>query len=134
MDNLTKQQRKRCMSSIRSKDTAPENVVRKALTDMRVRYRLHVGKLPGKPDIVISRLKKVVFINGCFWHQHEGCKWNVSPKTNKNYWKPKLERNIKRQKENIKKLKKLGWKTHIVWECETRDNKMLRKKIDRILI
>ena len=133
MDNLTKTQRKKCMSRIRSKNTAPEYAVRKALTNEGIRYRLHVGKLPGKPDIVISRLKKVVFINGCFWHQHQGCRRNARPKTNKNYWLPKLEKNVKRQKEDIKELKKMGWKTYIIWECEVKNDKKLKKKIKRIL-
>lgn len=133
MDNLTKLQRKRCMNRIRSKDTNPEVAVRKALTKRGIRYRLHVNKLPGKPDVVISKLKKALFINGCFWHQHAGCRYSVMPKTNKGYWKPKLERNIRRQKENIKQLKKDGWDVHVLWECELKSNKLVSKKITQIL-
>lgn len=133
MDNLTKKQRKACMTRIKSKNTEPELVVRKELTKKGVRYRLHVGKLPGKPDIVISKLKKVIFINGCFWHQHKGCKDGVMPKSNRNYWKPKLEKNIEKQKQNISKLKKLGWKVYKIWECQIKDSKALSGRIKTIL-
>lgn len=133
MDNLTKEQRKRNMSNIKSKNTLPELAIRKALTKKGVRYRLHVNTLPGKPDVVISKLKKVIFINGCFWHQHNGCKRKVMPKTNKDYWRPKLNKNAKRQEEDIKKLREENWKTYVIWECELKNENTLNRKIGGIL-
>lgn len=133
MDNLTKEQRKLCMSRIRSKDTQPEKVVRKILTRLGFRYRLHNSKLPGKPDIIISKIKTIFFINGCFWHQHKGCKKQAMPKANIKYWKNKLERNVDKQKEDIRKLKSDGWKVYIIWECQTKNEENLTKKIQKIL-
>lgn len=122
------------MSRIRSKNTKPENAVRKALTSLGLRYRLQSGKLPGKPDIVISSRKTAVFINGCFWHQHIGCQKKSMPKTNTDYWKPKLENNIKRQKEQIEEIKKLGFRPLVVWECETKNIETLANKLEAMLI
>ncbi len=133
MDNLTEKQRKLCMSRIRSKDTRPEKIVRKILTKLGWKYRLYNTKLPGKPDIVISKIKTVIFINGCFWHQHKGCKYKAMPKANIQYWKNKLKRNIEKQKEDIKTLKKDGWKVNIIWECETKNENNLIKKFQKIL-
>jgi len=132
-DHLTKKERSWNMSLIRSRDTSPEKIVRKVLTNLGVRYRLHSKQLPGKPDIVIKRDKLAIFINGCFWHQHKGCKRKTMPKGNRNYWKPKLERNVAKQKADIKALRKDNWKVGIVWECETRDEDKLKKKLQKIL-
>jgi DNA mismatch endonuclease (patch repair protein) len=121
------------MSKIKSKNTLPEIVVRKILTQLCIRYRLHVKKLPGIPDIVISKMKTVVFINGCFWHQHEGCKRRSVPKTNLNYWGPKLEKNIARQKEDVLALEGAGWKVIIIWECETKNRDCLSLKLKKLL-
>ena len=134
MDNLTKEQRRICMSRIRSKDTKPEKTVRKILTQFGLRYRLHNAKLPGKPDIVISKIKTIFFINGCFWHQHKGCKRQAVPKANIEYWGAKLKRNVEKQKKDIKLLRKDGWKVHIIWECETKDENRLIKKLKKILL
>jgi len=133
MDNLTKEQRKLCMSRIRSKNTEPEIIVRKALSKLGLRYKLHNSKLPGRPDIVISKAKTIIFINGCFWHQHKGCKRQAMPKTNAKYWKPKLKRNVEKQKEDIEKLRKDGWKVYVVWECETKNQDRLTKILRKIL-
>ena len=133
MDNLTKEQRTLCMSRIRSKNTKPELIVRKALSKVGIRYRLHNSKLPGKPDIMISKLKTIVFINGCFWHQHKNCKKQAVPESNKDYWEKKLKRNIEKQKQDISALKALGWKVHKIWECQTADVKKLTAKIMQIL-
>lgn len=133
MDNLTKAQRKKCMTKITSKNTKPELLVRRVLTEKGIRYRLHVKKLPGKPDIVISKLESAIFINGCFWHQHKNCKRSVMPKTNKSYWKPKLERNMQKQKEDIKQLKNDGWKVNVLWECELKNNKLVSKEVTQVL-
>ncbi len=129
MDNLTERQRKFCMSRIRSKDTQPEKIVRQLLTQVGWRYRLHSAKLPGKPDIVISKIKSVIFINGCFWHQHKDCKRQVMPKTNVPYWRKKLKHNIEKQKKDIKELEKAGWRVIIIWECEVKNRKQLLNKL-----
>ncbi len=109
------------MAQIRSKHTEPELKVRKALTELGWKYRLHLRKLPGEPDIVISKIKAAIFINGCFWHQHKGCKRCTMPKTNIEYWSKKLEGNIQKQRQNIKDLRRLGWKTAVIWECQTKN-------------
>ena len=106
------------MKSIRSKDTTPEMIVRKYLFRHGLRYRVADKRYPGKPDIVLPRYKTAVFIHGCFWHQHQGCRRAVIPKSNVEYWEPKLQRNVERDKENIEALHRLGWRTIVVWECE----------------
>jgi DNA mismatch endonuclease, patch repair protein len=106
------------MSRIKGKDTKPEMLVRKFLHANGFRYRLHVKKLPGKPDIVLPKYKTVIFVHGCFWHQHENCKLGKVPKNNKSYWIPKLEGNVLRHINTENKLKTLGWKSVTIWECE----------------
>lgn len=132
MDTFTKDKRTECMSRIRSKDTSPEIAVRKFLTSNGLRYRLHSAKLAGKPDIVLSRFRTVIFINGCFWHQHKGCKRQSVPKSNKRYWNKKLENNIIKQKESISSLKKQGWKVIVIWECEAKNEANLTKLVKRM--
>lgn len=105
------------MSRIRSKDTKPEMIVRKFLFSKGFRYRLHVKDLPGKPDIVLPKYKTVIFVHGCFWHGHDGCKLNRIPRKNKKYWIPKLEKNKKRDAIQLKELNLLGLKGIIIWEC-----------------
>lgn len=133
MDRLTIQQRSWNMSRIRSKNTQPEKAVRKFLSKQKITYRLHAKKLPGKPDIVVSKDKRVIFINGCFWHQHMGCKRRAMPKVNIKYWEGKLIRNVEKQRKDILALKKLGWKVGIIWECETKRPKDLDKKLLKII-
>lgn len=106
------------MSQIRAKNTKPELIVRKFLHSNGYRYRLHDKKLPGKPDLVLKKYNTVVFIHGCFFHGHEGCKYFKIPKTNTNWWKQKIEKNKAKDKENEQKLRQLGWKIIIIWECE----------------
>lgn len=118
MDNHSKEVRSYNMSHIRSKDNKPEELVRKYLFSKGFRYRKNVKALPGCPDIVLAKYKAVVFINGCFWHMHEGCPKFVWPKSNVEYWTKKLLRNKKRDEESKKSLGELGWKIIIVWECE----------------
>ena len=129
MDNLTKKQRHLCMSRIRSRNTKPEIVVRKILRKLKIRHRLHSKRLPGKPDIVISDKRIVLFINGCFWHQHKGCKRLAMPKANRKYWRKKLEGNIKRQKSALIKLRKDNWKPLIIWECQIKRPGQLVQRI-----
>ena len=121
MDHLTKEKRSLNMRKIGSKNTKPELLVRKMLHRKGIRFRLHAKDLPGKPDISNKSKGFAIFVNGCFWHQHEGCKRANIPKSNKEYWVPKLERNVKRQKDNIKSLIEMGMKPHVIWECEVKD-------------
>lgn len=120
-DRLTAQKRSWNMSLIRSKDTKPEKIVRSLLHIMGFRFRLHSKKLPGTPDIVLPKYKTVVFVHGCFWHQHNGCKKSYLPASNIDYWHPKLKRNVENDKLHQSQLKQDGWNVIIVWECETQD-------------
>lgn len=133
MDNFTKEQRSRCMSRIKSKDTKPEIIVRKTLYKLGFRYGLYKEDLPGKPDIIFLKKKIAIFVNGCFWHQHEGCKRKSSPKTNTEYWEKKLKKNVENQNKSIISLRKTGWKVFIIWECETKDSTLLEKRIKEFL-
>ena len=121
------------MSRIRQKDMKPEMLVRRLIFSLGYRYRLHAKDLPGKPDIVFRKSQKVIQVNGCFWHQHPNCKDGHVPKTRQEYWIPKLQRNVKRDTENIKALHALGWKTLVIWECETNEIKQLEQKIIHFL-
>lgn len=120
------------MSQIRKTDTKPELKVRKFLFKHGFRYRLYNNKLPGNPDIVLPKFQAVVFVNGCFWHAHEGCKFNKLPKTRTEYWHPKILGNVERDRRNLKELKKLGWKTFVVWECEL-NNQMIEKTLNKLI-
>lgn len=112
---------------------APEMFVRRLVYGMGYRYRLHRSDLPGKPDIVFLSRKKIIFVHGCFWHQHTKCKDGHLPKSNINYWRPKLERNLQRDRDVLRDLKELGWDVLIVWECETKDKETLAAKINQFL-
>ena len=126
MDVHNKEIRSYNMSRIKGKKTKPEEVVAKYLFANGFRYRRNVKGLPGTPDIVLKKYKTVIFVNGCFWHCHEGCKWFVLPETNAEFWKKKFDCNRERDKQNYKKLQDDGWNVIIVWECEIRhsDRKM----------
>lgn len=106
------------MSRISAKDTKPEIIVRKFLYSLGYRFRLHVRHLPGKPDIVLKKYKTVIFVNGCFWHGHKGCKHFVMPKSRQTYWEPKIQNNIKRDKIYRRELRRLEWKVLTIWECQ----------------
>ena len=121
-DNHTKEIRSMNMSHIRSKNTKPEEIVRKYLFSKGLRYRKNVKKLPGCPDIVLKKYNAVIFVNGCFWHKHD-CGRFVWPSSNIEYWRRKIERNIERDQNNLKELKNIGWRVFIIWECE------LKKKL-----
>jgi len=133
MDNLTKVKRSLCMSRIRSKNTTPEIIVEGILRKLMIKAKHHVVSLPGKPDIVIPKKRLVIFINGCFWHQHKNCKRKVMPKTNVQYWRNKLKRNILLQKKHILANKRLGWKVKIIWECQTKNTTKLAKIIKQLI-
>ena len=111
------------MSRIKGKDTKPEFIVRRYLHARGLRFRLHNKKLPGKPDLVFSKYKTVVFLHGCFWHKHDGCRYFVVPKTRTEWWLKKIDRNVEKDKENEKALRILGWKVLIIWECDLKKEK-----------
>lgn len=117
-DTMTPQQRHYCMSQIKGKDTNPEILVRKWLWHNGFRYRLNDSRLPGKPDIVLPKLKTVIFVNGCFWHGHNDCLNFRLPKTNVKFWVQKINRNKYRDTENYKRLQAAGWNVLVVWECQ----------------
>ncbi len=117
-DKMTPEQRHKCMSHIRGKDTRPEMVVRRYLFAHGYRYRLHEMRLPGTPDIVMRRLHTVIMVNGCFWHGHEGCRYFVLPRTNADFWQAKIERNKARDAEQRTELRAKGWNVIQIWECE----------------
>jgi len=121
------------MSLVRSKDTKPELVVRRWLHAMGYRYRLHVAKLPGRPDLVFPSRKKVLFVHGCFWHRHQNCALARLPKSRLDFWLPKLEANATRDRAKIEALQSLGWGVLVVWECELRDIEALGARIIRFL-
>lgn len=106
------------MSRIKGKNTKPEEIVCKYLFSQGYRYRKNVTKLPGKPDIVLAKYSTCIFVNGCFWHGHEGCKYFVWPKDNADFWKEKIEKNILRDERNQQDLRKMGWHVIVIWECQ----------------
>lgn len=119
------------MSRIRSKDTAIEVRVRKYLFSCGFRYRKNDKRFPGKPDIVLPKYRTVVFINGCFWHMHANCKYGRLPKTNTDYWEPKLLKNTEKDKRNISLIKEMGWNVIVLWECELK--KDFQKTVDKLV-
>lgn len=133
-DHLSAERRSWNMSRIRSKDTSPEKTVRSLLHAMGYRFRLHQSDLPGKPDIVLRKHNAIIFCNGCFWHQHPGCKRATVPKTNTEYWIPKLKRNIARFQNVRRDLESIGWKVAVVWECETNNPVELAEKLNLFLV
>lgn len=134
VDVLTKDQRSFNMSRIRGKDTKPEFVVRRLVHLLGYRFRLHRRNLPGCPDIVLPRHRKVIFVHGCFWHMHRCRYGRVQPKTNRRFWEKKRKGNVERDRKNVRALKRLGWKVLVVWECWTRDTAPLQKRVQDFLV
>lgn len=124
------------MSQIKGKDTKPEEIVRKYLFSKGFRYRKNVSNLPGKPDIVLPKYKICIFVNGCFWHKHEGCKYFVWPKNNAEFWKEKIEKNTARDTQNFAKLESEGWRVLIIWECQLKAKVRAQslKELENILL
>ena len=122
-DIKTKESRSYNMSRIAGKDTKPEELVRKYLFSKGFRYRKNVRKLPGTPDLVLPKYRTVIFVNVCFWHGHEGCKYFVWPKSNAEFWRQKIETNISRDRRKEAQLRDMGWNVMIVWECELHPSK-----------
>lgn len=133
VDTVTKEARSRIMGRIRNKDTGPEMTVRRLIFSMGFRYRLHVGRLPGRPDLVFPGRRKVIFIHGCFWHRHEGCPLARIPKSRIDFWTTKLTANSDRDKRNIAALRALGWEVLVLWECELADVARLRQRLTEFL-
>ena len=122
-DVLTPSQRHKCMSHIRGKATTPEMIVRKWLWKHGYRYRLNVKSVPGKPDIVMRKYRTAIFVNGCFWHGHEGCKYFVMPKSNTDFWRTKIENNKERDRRNTEILVNNGWQVITVWQCQLKPDR-----------
>ena len=132
-DIVSKKKRSEMMSGIKGKDTKPEIATRKMMYKMGLRYRLHRKDLPGKPDIVLGTIKLAIFVHGCFWHRHNQCKYSYSPKTRVNFWEKKFNDNVKRDINNRLALEELGWKSAVIWECQTKDPDDLKKNILNII-
>lgn len=133
LDTLSPEQRSERMRRVRAKDTKPELIVRHLAWALGYRYRLHGRKLPGCPDLVFAARKKVIFVHGCFWHQHQGCKQYRMPRSRLDFWLPKLESNMARDRVNKTKLTKAGWEVLTLWECELKDADRVSHRIIRFL-
>jgi DNA mismatch endonuclease (patch repair protein) len=133
VDTITRTRRSANMARIRSKDMKPELIVRRLVHSLGYRYRLHRKDLPGKPDLVFGPRRKVMFIHGCFWHQHGGCLEGRTPKSNQEYWAPKLSRNVERDRRVQSELANAGWAVMVIWECETPDTEALTDRIHEFL-
>jgi DNA mismatch endonuclease, patch repair protein len=135
MDTLTQQQRSERMSRIKGRNTSPEAVVSGLLSSLGYRYRLHVGALPGRPDFVFTRRRKVIFVHGCFWHRHghSRCRLARLPKSRLEFWLPKLESNRERDKRNLTQLRREGWKALVIWECQLRNGDAVAWRLQRFL-
>jgi DNA mismatch endonuclease, patch repair protein len=131
-DTRTPEQRRRIMQSVKGKDTTPEMVVRRLAFGAGYRYRLHSKALPGTPDLVFPARRKVIFVNGCFWHGH-GCSKGRLPKSRPEFWGPKIDRNKQRDADALERLRLLGWKALTIWQCETKDSGALRRTLIKFL-
>jgi len=133
VDTVTKTRRSEIMSRVRGKDTGPELVVRRLVHAMGYRFRLHRKDLPGTPDLVFPRLHSVIFVHGCFWHRHPGCKRTRTPKSRTAYWAEKFERNVQRDRANRRLLRQGAWRVLTIWECETVNPPRLEAKLRKFL-
>jgi DNA mismatch endonuclease (patch repair protein) len=133
MDSLTPERRSWNMSRIRGKDTRPEILVRSVLHHLGYRFRLNRKDVPGKPDIVLPKYRTAIYVHGCFWHRHEGCRFAYTPKSNLEFWSKKFARNVKRDTEVAAELNADGWEQITIWECELKDITVLEAKLRRRL-
>ncbi|WP_129974038.1 MULTISPECIES: very short patch repair endonuclease [Pseudomonas] len=133
MDTLTPAQRSDCMRKIKSHNTRPELIVRSICHQLGYRFRLGRKDLPGTPDLVFPRLKLCIFVHGCFWHRHSGCRYSYTPKTNVDFWIEKFLKNVRRDKLASDALESAGWKVEVVWECEVRDLESLKPRLAGVL-
>lgn len=134
MDTVDVETRSRIMANVHGKDTKPEMIVRRLIHGIGYRYTLHDRSLPGSPDIVFRSRKKAIFVNGCFWHHHHGCRLATVPKTNADYWTEKFRLNAERDRRTIEELEGLQWKVLVVWECEVLDKEWLKERIINFLV
>ncbi len=125
-DVVDRQTRSRMMSGIRGRDTRPELVVRSHLHRSGLRFRLHRSDLPGRPDLVLPRWKTVIFVHGCFWHRHHGCRFTTTPSTNRAFWRRKFESNVERDRRTVARLRRAGWRVLTVWECQLSESHLTR--------
>lgn len=133
MDRISAEQRSANMRRIRSKDTSPELALRRLIHALGFRFRLHRKGLPGRPDLVFPGRRKVIFVHGCFWHQHPGCSEGRIPRSRLDYWTPKLGRNQVRDAANLNLLNEQGWKVLVIWECDLKDLQALTKRVKGFL-
>jgi DNA mismatch endonuclease (patch repair protein) len=131
VDKLTKEHRSWNMGRIKSGDTKPELAVRSILHRMGYRFRLHRKDLPGKPDIVLPKYKVVIFVHGCFWHHHKGCKYAYIPKSRTDFWLEKFKNNTERDCKVVDELTEMGWRVHIIWECEIKTPECVSERFKR---
>ncbi|MDD9824438.1 MAG: DNA mismatch endonuclease Vsr [Gammaproteobacteria bacterium] len=133
MDIFSPEKRREIMQRVRLRNTAPERAVRSILHRLGFRFRLHARKLPGKPDIVLPKYNTVIFVHGCFWHRHVGCPRASTPASRQEYWLPKFQRTVQRDKENRQKIRGLGWNVITVWECELKKPESLTDKLETLI-
>lgn len=132
-DRFTPQERSRIMSLVKGRDTKPEKIVRSLLHMMGYRFRLHRNDLPGKPDIVLPKRRKAIFVHGCFWHGHAGCRRAARPKSNADFWDKKIDANMARDKKTQAELKNSGWDFLVIWQCEMKDLEKLQVNLKQFL-
>jgi DNA mismatch endonuclease (patch repair protein) len=132
-DHVDPATRSRIMAAVHSENTTPELAIRKLVFAMGYRYRLHVAGLPGRPDLVFPGRRKILFVNGCYWHRHRNCRYATTPKTNVEFWLSKFEANLRRDRANLKALRSLGWQVLTIWQCQLKNPDKLGKKIDAFL-
>jgi DNA mismatch endonuclease, patch repair protein len=132
-DTVDRATRSRMMSAIRGSNTAPELTVRSYLHRQGLRFRLHVRGLPGRPDIVLPKYRTAVFVHGCFWHRHKGCRFSYTPKTRVSFWARKFKENTTRDKRNAEDLRRGGWRSLVIWECQVNKGNHLSRLVGRIV-
>jgi DNA mismatch endonuclease (patch repair protein) len=132
-DRLTPQERSRNMSRVKGRDTKPELLVRSIVHRLGYRFRLHGKRLPGSPDVVLPRHRKVIFVHGCFWHGHAGCRRAARPSTNREFWDRKIDGNIARDASNLEALRQAGWKVLVIWQCAMKDREHLQHTLSEFL-
>ncbi len=133
VDVFSEEKRSWVMSRVKGRDTKPELLVRSMVHRMGYRFRLHRRDLPGCPDIVLPRHKKVIFVHGCFWHSHRNCARAARPASNREFWDDKLDATVERDKRRVRELRRMGWQVLVVWQCELKDSGKLKRKLDRFL-
>lgn len=121
------------MASVKGRNTSPERLVKRCLRRLKCHYRSNVERIPGTPDFALVGRKKLIFVHGCFWHGHKGCARAARPETNKEFWSRKIEGNMKRDARSLRKLRKTGWTVLVIWQCQTKDEERLKRRIARFI-